>query len=207
MTNNKQDYRVVRAHHTASTIRVYQAYSHTIADAALAAQRFVPPFKMERMTWIKPSFLWMMYRAGWSYKDAGQARILAIDISREGFEWALANACIAHFEHPTFSSHDEWQARIAATNIRIQWDPERNFHGQPINGVRSLQLGLRGDAVQRYVNEWTVAIHDVTELAQTMKALVDKRDLAAATELLPKETPYSVPETLHQVAGLLRHSE
>lgn len=37
---------------------------------------------MERMTWIKPSFLWMMYRAGWGFKDKGQRRVLAIDISR-----------------------------------------------------------------------------------------------------------------------------
>ncbi|WP_141653813.1 DUF4291 family protein, partial [Erwinia billingiae] len=28
-----------------------------------------PPFSMTRMTWIKPSFLWMMYRSGWGMKD------------------------------------------------------------------------------------------------------------------------------------------
>src|SRR5450830_1440408 len=78
----------IRAVYDATTIRVYQAYSDVIADAALTQGTFIsPPFKMERMTWIKPSFLWMMYRAGWGLKDAGQSRILAIDISREGFEW------------------------------------------------------------------------------------------------------------------------
>ncbi|WP_267877653.1 DUF4291 family protein [Massilia frigida] len=91
--------RQIRAVFDDATIRVYQAYSNVIADAALAAGTFVsPPFKMERMTWIKPSFLWMMYRAGWGFKDAGQQRILAIDISREGFEWALANGCLSHAE-------------------------------------------------------------------------------------------------------------
>lgn len=70
--------RQIRALYDADTLRVYQAYSESIADAALAHGTFVsPPFKMERMTWIKPSFLWMMYRAGWGYKDPGQARILA----------------------------------------------------------------------------------------------------------------------------------
>jgi hypothetical protein len=38
------------------------------------------------MTWIKPSFLWMMYRCGWATKP-GQERVLAIQITREGFEW------------------------------------------------------------------------------------------------------------------------
>jgi Domain of unknown function (DUF4291) len=86
--------RQIRAVHDATTIRVYQAYSDAIADSALAHGTFVsPPFKMDRMTWIKPSFLWMMYRAGWGFKDAGQRRILAIDITREGFEWALAHGC------------------------------------------------------------------------------------------------------------------
>ena len=87
----------IRALYDAYTIRVYQAYSDAIADSALAHGRFVsPPFKMERMTWIKPSFLWMMYRAGWGLKDEGQKRILAIDITREGFEWALAHSCPSH---------------------------------------------------------------------------------------------------------------
>lgn len=38
----------------------------------------------------------MMYRAGWGHKDPGQARILAIDITREGFEWATADSCKSH---------------------------------------------------------------------------------------------------------------
>ena len=43
----------IRAVFDATTIRVYQAYSDAIADAALEKGTFVsPPFKMERMTWI-----------------------------------------------------------------------------------------------------------------------------------------------------------
>ncbi|XVQ86939.1 DUF4291 family protein [Microbispora siamensis] len=59
----------------------YQAYDPATAAPAVAARRFVPPFKRERMTWIKPSFLWMMYRCGWATKP-GQTRVLAIDIMR-----------------------------------------------------------------------------------------------------------------------------
>ena len=51
------------------TIRVYQAYNNKIADEAIKT----------RMTWIKPSFLWMMYRCGWAEKE-NQERVLAIDI-------------------------------------------------------------------------------------------------------------------------------
>jgi len=88
--------RQIRAFQTDNTIRVYQAYNDHIADTALALGTFKsPPFKVERMTWIKPSFLWMMYRSGWGKKDANQNRILALDISIEGFEWALENSILA----------------------------------------------------------------------------------------------------------------
>ncbi|MDR7325687.1 hypothetical protein J2S44_005937 [Catenuloplanes niger] len=52
--------RQVRAVFTDRTITVYQAYSPEIALPALAAGHFVPPFRPGRMTWIKPSFRWMM---------------------------------------------------------------------------------------------------------------------------------------------------
>ncbi len=52
--------REIRAGFDRETLVVYQAYAPAIAGPALAAQRFVPPFSFNRMTWIKPSFLWLM---------------------------------------------------------------------------------------------------------------------------------------------------
>jgi hypothetical protein len=89
--------RQVRAKYSAESITVYQAYSPETAGPAVAAGRFAPPFKRERMTWIKPSFLWMMYRCGWATKP-GQERVLAVEITRAGFEWALEHACVSHFD-------------------------------------------------------------------------------------------------------------
>src|SRR3954466_4989071 len=100
--------RHVRAKFSAETIVVYQAYPPPIADAALAAGTFVAPFKRERMTWIKPSFLWMMYRSGWATKP-GQERVLAVTITRAGFEWALAHACLADFHPEIYGTHEAWQ--------------------------------------------------------------------------------------------------
>lgn len=61
------------------------------------------------MTWIKPSFLWMAYRSGWGRKP-GQERVLRIDITREGFEWALANSCLSHFDPSVHKGHGDWKA-------------------------------------------------------------------------------------------------
>ena len=123
--------RQVRAQYDHHALTVYQAYSPAIAEPALAAGRFVPPFKRERMTWIKPSFLWMMYRCGWATKP-GQERVLAISISRSGFEWALAHASLSHHDPAVYSSHEEWLERKNSTPVRVQWDPERSLLLEPL---------------------------------------------------------------------------
>ena len=49
-------------------IRVYQAYNPMIAKEAITLQTFGEAFHINRMTWIKPSFLWLMYRSNWGTK-------------------------------------------------------------------------------------------------------------------------------------------
>lgn len=178
----------IRAVYDSKTIRVYQAYSDAIADSALEHQTFVvPSFKMERMTWIKPSFLWMMYRAGWGYKDDGQKRILAIDITREGFDWALAHSCLSHPE-PGMSA-EEWERRKSSSPVRIQWDPERNLQLHPLPH-RAIQIGLGREAVGLYVNEWIQQVTDVTPLAHQICSLVAAGRSADAMSALPREVVY-----------------
>ncbi|OEY99050.1 MULTISPECIES: DUF4291 domain-containing protein [Stenotrophomonas] len=180
--------RQIRAQYDDATLRVYQAYSDTIAESALKHQTFVaPPFKMERMTWIKPSFLWMMYRAGWGYKDEGQARILAIDIAREGFEWALAHSCASHPEPGM--GEQEWDALKKRSPVRVQWDPERDLHHRPLEH-RAIQVGLSGEAVRLYAGDWIKRITDVTPLAHRIHALVAEDRLEEAKATLPIERPY-----------------
>lgn len=183
-------YRQIRAVYNDRTIRVYQAYSDPIADSALAHGTFVaPPFKMERMTWIKPSFLWMMYRAGWGKKDAGQKRILAIDITREGFEWALDHSCLSHYESNVYTSKADWENQKAGSPVRIQWDPERDITLQPLD-YRSIQIGLSGKAVDLYVNHWIQNITDITDLSAKIASLIEGAKFSEARQLLPRETSY-----------------
>ncbi|MGS1125886.1 DUF4291 domain-containing protein [Rhodanobacter sp. UC4437_H4] len=183
--------RQIRAVYDDKTIRVYQAYSDVIADSALKHQTFVaPPFKMERMTWIKPSFLWMMYRAGWGFKDEEQKRILAIDITCDGFEWALAHSCPSHPE--LGMSHDEWEQLKSRSPVRLQWDPERDLLLQPLEH-RAIQVGLSKEAARLYVGEWIQRITDVTPLAHEVHSLVTVGQLDKATDLLPREVAYSPP--------------
>jgi hypothetical protein len=173
-------YHQIRAIYTDTTVTVYQAYPPAVAEPALTAGRFVSPFKRDRMTWIKPSFLWMMYRCGWGEKR-DQEVVLAVEITRAGFEWALEHACLSHYERDRHGSHAEWTRHLEASPVRVQWDPERGVDLQPL-AYRSLQVGLSGEAVTRYVDEWTVSITDVTPLARAVRA--------GAHDRVPDERPY-----------------
>ncbi|XCX51418.1 DUF4291 domain-containing protein [Streptomyces phytohabitans] len=184
-------HRQVRAGFDGESVVVYQAYPPAIADAALAAGTFVAPFKRERMTWIKPSFLWMMYRCGWAGKE-GQERVLAVRIRRSGFEWALRHASLSHYDSAVHDDHGSWRAQKDASPVRVQWDPERSLRLEP-RAERSIQIGLSGVAVQRYVDEWITDLRDVTDLAHRVHGHVRNGDLDAARAQLPAESVYPLP--------------
>jgi hypothetical protein len=186
--------RQIRAVYDDDTVTVYQAYSPAIAVPAVRAGRFVPPFKRERMTWIKPSFLWMMYRCGWATKP-GQEHVLAVSITRSGFEWALANAALSHYERDLHPDRVTWQRELKRAPVRVQWDPERDLRLRELP-YRSLQLGLGGAAVPLYADEWTTGITDVTGLVREIRGHLDDNDETRAAALLPPERPYPLPEQI-----------
>lgn len=188
--------RHVRAMFSDESIVVYQAYSSAIADPALAAGTFVPPFKRERMTWIKPSFLWMMYRSGWGRKP-GQERILAIELTREGFEWALAHSSLSHHDRRAHDGVEDWKAQKRASPVRVQWDPDRSLTLEPLP-YRAIQIGLSGEAVTRYVEEWIRDITEVTYLTNDIHRLVADRNWEAARAALPPERVYPLPEPIRE---------
>ncbi|MGW6013303.1 DUF4291 domain-containing protein [Streptomyces sp. NPDC055210] len=184
----------IRAAHSESTITVYQAYSPEIGLPAVRAGRFPTAWKRDRMTWIKPSFLWMMYRCGWGAKE-GQEVVLAVEIQRDGFEWALRHACLSGYARGVHPDRAAWQRQLKRAPTRVQWDPERDLRLQPLP-YRSLQLGLSGEAARRYADEWTVAIRDVTPLAREIHARVGSGDLDSAARLPPQERPYPAGDEL-----------
>jgi hypothetical protein len=184
----------IRARHTETTVTVYQAYPPHIGLPAAKTGRFPGSWQRDRMTWIKPSFLWMMYRCGWGAKE-GQETVLAVEITRDGFEWALRHACLSHYAPGLHADRATWKRELKRSPARVQWDPERDLRLQPLP-YRSLQLGLSGDAAGRYADEWTVAVTDVTPLAGEVQALVRAGHLDAARDLLPPELPYPVDGAL-----------
>ena len=62
----------VFADYNKKCIIVYQAYNADIAEEAVRLQNFGSNFNFNRMTWIKPSFLWLMYRSNRGTKKKRQ---------------------------------------------------------------------------------------------------------------------------------------
>ena len=178
----------IRAVYDDRTIRVYQAYNRYIAEEAVKLGTFGEHFSLNRMTWIKPSFLWMMYRCGWATKE-GQERVLAIDIKREGFDSAFRSAVKSSYNEACGISRDEWKELIARSDVRIQWDPEKDIDGNNLP-YRSLQMGLRGKAVKNYVQDWIVNVEDITEKVKSIDEI--RRQKKDITSMLPIERLYQI---------------
>jgi hypothetical protein len=186
--------REIRADFDRETIVVYQAYPPAIADAALEARRFVAPFSFHRMTWIKPSFLWLMHRSNWGHKS-GQQRTLAVRITRAGWEKALSLAVPTSFEPGAFASPDEWAEQFAAVRVHLQWDPERSLRGAGLPHS-SIQVGLSRHVIREYVAEWVVGIEDYTVRVRKAYDLLQAGKSDRARRLLPAERIYPVSEEI-----------
>lgn len=114
----------IQAHYTEDTTTVHQAYSTGTDTAAVEHQCLdaSPKFSITRMTWIKPSWAWMLYCSSYSYKDPGQDCILALSVRKEVFVELFRKVIItpSHRLITPKAKHEE-----ELPHVSVQWDPER----------------------------------------------------------------------------------
>lgn len=124
------------------------------------------------MTWVKPSWAWMMYRAGYSHKDVRQARVLALRMTHERFLALLERGVLSHGGSSSISSSISSSTRDTARDktdeVRVQWDPERT-PGLERLPHRSIQIGIPAALSEQWADEWIVSIEDVTQTARNLK--------------------------------------
>ncbi|MEZ4237305.1 MAG: DUF4291 domain-containing protein [Myxococcota bacterium] len=193
-------HREIRADFDRDSLVVYQAYDDRIADAALAAGRFVPPFSFTRMTWVKPSFLWLMARSGWGRKP-GQTRILAVRMRLGGWRSALSEAVLTAYEPGVHGDPEAWAEAFAAAPVHVQWDPERSLRGQKL-GWRSIQVGISRHRIAAYAEQWVCGLDDLTPRVRKLREHLDAGRTDAARRLLPPERPWPAPEAVRQRLGM-----
>lgn len=152
--------RHILAHFDNETIIVYQAYRPDIGRFAVEHGLFGGEFKYSRMSWIKPNFLWMMYRSQWGQAE-GQEVVLAVRLKRRFFDSLLSQAVASTFDPRHFSSRGEWAAAVARSDVRLQFDPDHLPTGQ-LCERRAIQLGLRGPVLDAYGKREIVEIIDMS---------------------------------------------
>src|SRR5262245_44503815 len=141
-------------------IVVYQAYRPAIGRFAAEHGYFGGEFSFSRMSWIKPNFLWMMYRCGWGTKP-DQEVVLAVRLRRAGFDALLAQAVPSRFDPVLYTTPQEFRTALDRSFVRLQWDPDHDPSGAPLER-RAIQLGVRGEVLHRYAREWILDIQDIS---------------------------------------------
>lgn len=175
--------RHVLAQYDDDTIIVYQAFNSNVADYAVKHGQFGGPhYSFSRMSWIKPNFLWMMYRCGWATKE-NQERVLALRISRAFFDSILEQAVVSSFDPEHFADQVAWKHAIETSNVRLQWDPDHDPAGAK-QARRAIQLGLRGD-VQR-----ALATTELREVVDMTPFVIEQSKAPLASLHTPRERPY-----------------
>ena len=190
----------IRAKFDKETISVYQAYNKTIALAAIKNNRFEKPFSFNRMTWIKPSYLWLMERSNWGTKS-NQEFILEIKIKRAFWEKALSLGVLTSPDKDIYQSGQEWVHKFNSAKVHIQWDPERSIRGQKLQ-KRTIQVGISRFLIEEYNEEWINEIIDLTPLTKKIHQFQKQGKYKEAKRLLPKEKIYSLPSDIETQIGI-----
>ena len=186
---------------TSHNILVYQAFNRQIAEYATKNQLFGGNhYSFSRMTWIKPNFLWMMYRCGWAEK-INQERVLAIWIKKTGFSKILEESVYSSYKPDIYKSEEIWKSELESKNVRLQWDPDHDIYGNK-EERRAIQLGLKNETVREFNSEMIQEIIDVTEFVRECKMQIDEGNIEELK--VPIETIYHTDdELLNEKLGII----
>jgi hypothetical protein len=158
----------ILAQYDETSIIVYQAYRPHIGHYAASHGYFGGGFSLERMSWIKTNFLWMMYRNGWGCKE-NQEVTLAVRLQRAAFDELLRQAVPSTYQRHLYTSEAEWKEAIQNSQVRQQWDPDHDPSGRPM-ARRAIQLGLRSKALALYARAWIIDIEDISAFVAEQRA-------------------------------------
>lgn len=167
---------------------VYQAFNDAIACYALKHQKFGGDgYDFGRTTWLKPSFLWMMYYSGWANKQ-NQENVLAITISKDGFEEMLQHAVYTKNDGQLYKIGNVWRQGRADEQVLLQWESYHDLYGNKTDR-KAVKIGLSGKMLRHYNNNWIVGIENITDYVKAQQQLVLENKVRDV--VLPVERAYA----------------
>lgn len=178
--------RHILAQFDAETVIVYQAYNPAIGRHAVEHGTLGGEFSYSRMSWVKPNFLWMMFRSGWGTKE-NQEVTLGLRVRRTFFDSLLAEAVPSSWDRERYATEEEWSGAVGRSHVRLQWDPDHHPSGAKLDR-RAIQLGLRGPVLDAFGRRELLEVIDLTAFVAEQRERLQSGGVSAI--LTPHERVY-----------------
>ncbi|RYZ38641.1 MAG: DUF4291 family protein, partial [Sphingobacteriales bacterium] len=159
-----------------------------IANYAVENQKFGgPDYEFDRVTWLKPSFLWMMNYSGWA-GNKNQENVLAIKVDRKGFDSILHTAVLTEYYKSLHPDSDKWKEQLNNSEVKLQWEPYYDLYGNK-SDRKAVKIGISGGILERFNNEWIMEIQNITPYVRHQQQLMLEKRVAQIE--LPHERAYA----------------
>ncbi len=178
-------------------VYVYQAFKPNIVKNAVEIGTFGKGFGLDRITWIKPSFGWILHRSSYATKHRMEA-IAKIKLSHKAWLEILSQSVSSQFDSSRYKNETNWKADFEKSDVIHQWDPDRSLNGMKLDR-RAIQIGLRNEAIKKYVYEWIIGVEDVTDLAKEISNII--KSSKDVSNLLPDISEYPISDDLKNIVG------
>lgn len=172
-----------------TSVVVWQAHRPEVADELLARGRpGGTSWRTDRVTRMRTSLPSLLGRCDWCRRP-GRERLLALRLSRDGFDAMLRQAVHGEFEPANYATRGAWQLATRYGAVTLTWHPDRDALGRELPR-QAPRIAVRDDALRRLTTDWVLALEDWTPWVQRARAAGDP-------ELpLPVLRPYPAPEAL-----------
>ncbi len=138
-------------------------------------------FNVNRMTWVKTSLLWTLWRSEWGHKK-GQERILQVNV----FDDFISSLFDRAIQTKDISKSDP----TCETDVLLQYDPDRRIIGRwwitgrmdfHAEGGRTAHFGLRKQALTEFLEY--INLGSMTDITHIVHRLLSERPLHPTEKL------------------------
>lgn len=173
------------------TLVFYDACRPAIAKESAASQQISRRSNNpEKPFWLKLGFLYTMARSNWG-KTQGQEHTLAHWVSRQRLQDWLGVAVHVNYLSTVYESEAAWQQAKNEADILIDWSPDHRPNGDR-TARRTLQIGLRRDALAELNADEHLYIEDITEYVREQANFM--RSYNSDLLLIPYERVFKIKD-------------
>ena len=100
----------------------------------------------------------------------------------------LRFAVMTTFYKDIYGDNATWKRELEHSNIQLQWEPYHDLYGNKTDR-KAVKIGVNGDMLQRFNNEWIQEIRNITPFVQEQQELVKADNIGKVR--IPRERAYA----------------